>query len=57
MIKIQTVIDKSKSDLKIYPKGVWYKTAGTKIIRVMKEVLSTKEGREILSDVAKKLLS
>ncbi|MFA6053250.1 MAG: hypothetical protein WC762_11725 [Methylobacter sp.] len=57
MIKIQTVIDKSKSDLKVYPKGVWYKTAGTKIIRVMKEVLSTKEGREILSDMAKKLLS
>jgi hypothetical protein len=57
MIKIQTVIDKSKSDLKVYPKGVWYKTAGTKIIKVMKEVLSTKEGREILSDMAKKLLS
>jgi flagellar motility protein MotE (MotC chaperone) len=56
-IKIQKVINKSKSDLEIYPKGVWYKTAGTKIIKVMKEVLSTKEGREIISDIAKKLLS
>lgn len=56
-IKIQKVIDKSKSDLEIYPRGVWYKTAGTKIIKIMKEVLGTKEGREILSDIAKKLLS
>lgn len=55
--KIKEVIDKSKTDLKVYPKGVWYKTAGTKIIRVIKEVLKSKEGREILSDLAKKFIS
>jgi hemoglobin-like flavoprotein len=54
--KIQRVIDKSKSDLKVYPKGVWYKTVGTKLLKVMKEVLKTKEGRELLTDMAKKLL-
>ena len=54
--KIRQVIDKSISDLKVYPKGVWYKTAGTKLLKVMKEVLKTKEGRELLTDLAKKLL-
>lgn len=54
--KIERAIDKSKSDLKVYPKGVWYKTAGTKLLTVMKGILKSKEGREILSDLAKKLL-
>jgi len=54
--KIQKVIDKGKLDLKLYPKGVWYKTVGTKIIKTMNEVLKSKEGREVLADMAKKLL-
>lgn len=54
--KIEKVIEKSKSDLKVYPKGVWYKTVGTKLLTVMKGILKSKEGREILSDIAKKLL-
>lgn len=54
--KIVKVIEDSKSDLKVYPKGVWYKTAGTKLLKVMKGILTSKEGREILSDIAKKLL-
>jgi len=55
--KIKKAIDKSKSDLKVYPKGVWYKISGTKIMKVIGEVLKTKEGREIISDIAKKLIS
>lgn len=54
--KIERAIEKSKSDLKMYPKGVWYKTAGTKLLTIMKGILKSKEGREILSDLAKKLL-
>lgn len=54
--KIQNVIDKSKADLKHYPKGVWYKTSGTKILKTLKAALKTKEGREIIADVAKNLL-
>ncbi|WP_415901346.1 hypothetical protein ACMXYR_09285 [Neptuniibacter sp. QD29_5] len=54
--KLERAIEKSKSDLKLYPKGVWYKTAGTKLLTVMKGILKSKEGREILSDLAKKLL-
>lgn len=54
--KIEKTIEKSKADLKVYPKGVWYKTAGTKLLTVMKGILKSKEGREILTDLAKKLL-
>ena len=55
--KIQKVIEKSKSNLKVYPKGVWYKTTGTKIIKVMTGILKTSEGRKFIADMTKKLLS
>lgn len=54
--KIEKAIEKSKSDLQIYPKGVWYKTAGTKLLKVLAGIINSKEGREILVDLAKKLL-
>ncbi|MDW1741493.1 hypothetical protein R7D66_23610 [Vibrio sp. Vb2354] len=54
--KLEKTIDKTKSDIDIYPKGVWYKTACNKIINTVKDVLKTKEGRQALFDVAKKLL-
>jgi len=54
--KLQSVIDKGKSDLKFYPKGVWYKTTGTKLLKIMKEIMKSKEGREILTNMAKKFL-
>lgn len=55
--KIEKAIQKSKSDVKIYPKGVWYKTAGTKLMKLLKEVLKTKEGRDLAADIVKKLIS
>jgi hypothetical protein len=54
---IQSAIEKSKADVDIYPKGVWYKTAGTKLMKLFKEALKTKEGREIATDIIKKLIS
>jgi len=54
--KLQSVIDKGKSDLKFYPKGVWYKTTGTKLLEVMKGIMKSKEGREILTGMAQKFL-
>jgi hypothetical protein len=54
---IESAIEKSKADIKIYPKGVWYKTAGTKLMKLLRQVLNTKEGREIAADIAKRLLS
>ncbi len=54
---IETAIEKSKADVDLYPKGVWYKTAGTKLMKLFKETLKTKEGREIASDIIKRLIS
>lgn len=54
---IGTAIEKSKADADIYPKGVWYKTAGTKLIKLFKDILKTNEGREIASDIIKKLIT
>lgn len=54
---ITNAIEKSKKDIDIYPKGVWYKTAGNKIITALKAALLTKEGREALLEITKKLLS
>tara|TARA_R110000823_G_scaffold315310_1_gene446563 strand:- start:12349 stop:13059 length:711 start_codon:yes stop_codon:yes gene_type:complete len=55
--KIESAIEKSKADIKLYPKGVWYKTVGTKLMKLLRQILKTKEGREIAADVAKRLLS
>jgi len=55
--QIETAIEKSKADVELYPKGVWYKTAGTKLIKLFKEALKTKEGREIAADIIKRLMS
>lgn len=55
--KVETAIEKSKNDINVYPKGIWYKTAGNKVINALKGVLKTKEGREALIEVMKKLLN
>ena len=55
--KLEEAIDKSKSDLDVYPKGVWYKTSGNKILKTMKAILSSKEGRDVLVDMVKKLIN
>lgn len=54
---IEQAIEKSKSDIEVYPKGVWYRTAGTKLIKLLKGAISTKEGRQITADIVKKLMS
>ncbi|MCQ3827853.1 hypothetical protein HXX02_00185 [Microbulbifer elongatus] len=54
---IENVLVRSKENLKKYPKGVWYRTAGTKIMKTIKGILKTKEGRELLADVARNVLT
>lgn len=51
--KVKTIIDKGKKDLDVYPKGVWYKTSGTKIYSTLKKVVTTPEGRRYLYDTLK----
>jgi len=55
--KVEAAIEKCKNDVNVYPKGVWYKTAGNKVINALKGVLKTKEGREALLEMMKKLLN
>ena len=38
-----------------YTKKVWYRTAGSKVIDMFKSISKTPEGREFLSNTAKKL--
>jgi chromosome segregation ATPase len=54
---IESAIEKTKNDVDLYPKGVWYKTSATKLFKLIKDVLKTSEGREIATDVIKKLMT
>lgn len=53
---INKVIEKTKSDVDVYPKGVWIKTAGNKILRTFKRIVKNKESRDLFIDVMKKLI-
>lgn len=55
--EIENAIQQGEKNINLYPKGVWYKTAGTKIMRTIKQVLKTKEGRELVATAFKKLIN
>jgi hypothetical protein len=55
--EIHEVITKSKSDLSVYAKGIWFKTSGTKVLRTLRGFLTTTEGKVVLTEIVKKLLS
>lgn len=48
-------IDKIKADLSIFPKAVWYRVAGNKVLGIVKKVAGTAEVRQFALDAAKKL--
>lgn len=47
-------IDRIKSDISVFPKGVWYQVAGGKIVGAMKKVMGSAEGRQFALEAAKK---
>lgn len=49
-------IDRIKADLEMFPKGVWYRMAGSKMVNIIKKVAGSKEGRELALEVAKNIL-
>ncbi|WP_345875203.1 hypothetical protein [Shewanella algae] len=51
-----SAIESTKPDIDVYPKGVWYRTAGNKIIRALKRIAKNKETRDLCIDVIKKLM-
>ncbi len=53
---LTSAIESTKPDIDVYPKGVWYRTAGNKIIRALKRIAKNKETRDLCIDVIKKLM-
>ena len=46
-----------KSDLKNFPKGAWLRTAFSRIFKLVEKFGKSKEGRELIMNTAKTLLS
>lgn len=53
---LTSAIESTKSDIDVYPKGVWYRTTGNKILKTLKRVAKNKESRDLVIDVVKKLM-
>ena len=49
-------IEQVKSDLSMFPKGVWYRVAGSKVLNAIKKVSTSSEGRQLALEVARKYL-
>ena len=45
-----------KDDLEVFPKGVWHKVAGNKLLKAMGSFFRSKEARQLLVEGFKKLL-
>ena len=52
----ENTIQRTKEDLEKYPRGIWYRTAGNKLLNLMKTILKTKEGRQLITETIKSLL-
>lgn len=52
----QAEIKNLKADLEVFPKGVWYRMAGSKVLNILKKAATSKEGREFALEAAKKFL-
>lgn len=52
----EQTIERLKEDINIFPKGVWYRIAGNKILGAVQKVMGTTEGRQFALETAKKFL-
>ena len=53
---LREAISNAKEDLPRLPKQVWYRVAAAKIVTTTKQVITSKEGRSIAYEGAKKML-
>ncbi|MUK45873.1 hypothetical protein GNP79_19245 [Aliivibrio fischeri] len=53
---IKVEIENIKGDVDYFPKNAWYRVSGSKIVKMMKKVASTPEGRKLIAETAKKYL-
>jgi len=54
--KLKREMGAVKENLKNFPKGVWYRTAATRIFSVFSKIVTSSEGRKVLAKAAKKAL-
>lgn len=45
-----------KQDAEVFPKGVWYRMAGSRVLNIIRRAATSKEGREFALEAAKKIL-
>ncbi|WP_242453208.1 hypothetical protein [Photobacterium damselae] len=55
-VSLTSAIESTKSDIDVYPKGVWFRTAGNKILKTLKYVAKNKESRDLVIDIVKKFM-
>lgn len=53
---IKKQIENMKGDVEVFPKNAWYRISGSKIVKMMKQVATTPEGRKLIAETAKKYL-
>ena len=54
--RVQQELVSIKANLSTFPKGTWYKTAGTKLWSVTSKIVTSAESRQLLAQAARKLI-
>lgn len=54
--RVQQELTAIKANLTSFPKGTWYKTAGTKLWSVTSKVITSAESRQVIAQAARKLI-
>ena len=55
--QVKSELKKLKQDLDVFPKKTWWRTAGNRIINMIDQFASSKEGRQLAVESVKKFLS
>ena len=56
LAELQKEIEEFKSSARAYPKGIWAKVTGNKLVKATGKMFNTPEGRTFLFQQAKRLL-
>lgn len=54
---LKSELETIKSNAKIYPKGIWAKVTNNKLIQIVTDFAKTKEGRDLIIESIKKLIT
>ena len=56
LVKLKGQIVQASEDIPKFSKGVWYRLSLNKIVGTLKEIIKSKEGRDILKEAIKKMI-